>query len=102
MISLALISSRLCHGRTAQTITMRRVPRQTPSYEDRRYLAASLHCVQGHRHRKGRSRANGAFETNLAAHEHHELAANRQAEAGAAVFSRGGTVGLDEGLKEFC
>ena len=47
-----------------------------------------------------RAFAGLALDADLAAHLLHELLADREAEAGAAVFPRGRAVGLDECLEE--
>src|SRR5690606_18832415 len=47
-----------------------------------------------------RSGTRFAFDGNAAVHEADEFFANRESEAGAAVFSGGGTVALHERFKE--
>jgi hypothetical protein len=44
--------------------------------------------------------AEGAFDADLAAHHFDDLFGDGEAEAGAAVFAGGGTVGLGKGVKE--
>ena len=50
---------------------------------------------------EGRALAGLAFQSDLAAHQVHQLFGNRQTESRASIAPRQGTVRLGEGLKEF-
>ena len=58
--------------------------------------------IGGQRHREieGRALARRALDADLAAHQLHQLLADRQAQAGAAVLAGGGAVFLGEGLED--
>ena len=73
--------------------------RTNPGDGLRRHGIAGL-LFQLHRKPESEAFARFAFHADFALHSGHQLFGDRQAQAGAAVFTRGGTIGLAKRLKE--